>query len=94
MLYTGSVTEVKEGVEIVEVIADSADLKILLESFNSATKVVEEDGKYVVTLQFGTHAADINAYLFSKGITVSHLVTKRKSLEKQFLEILEESGHA
>ena len=27
-------------------------------------------------------------FLFDKGVVASHLVTKKKSLEKQFLEIL------
>ena len=38
--------------------------------------------------------AELNAYLFEKGVTASHLLTKRKSLEKQFLELLAESDHA
>jgi ABC-2 type transport system ATP-binding protein len=36
----------------------------------------------------GYKSKDLNQFLFEKGVIVSHLVTKKKSLEKQFLEIL------
>lgn len=94
LLYSGSVEDVNKGVESVEVAADSADLKNTLEGFTKASKVVEEDGKFIVTLQEGTRASDLNTWLFSKGITASHLLTQRKSLEKQFLELLAESDNA
>lgn len=94
LLYSGSVEEVNKGVESVEVIADANDMAMVLEGYSKATKVVQEEGKFVVTLENGVRAADLNAYLFSKDVTVSHLVTQRKSLEKQFLELLAESDNA
>ncbi|HRI79139.1 MAG TPA: hypothetical protein PLR06_06330 [Cyclobacteriaceae bacterium] len=42
----------------------------------------------------GFHSQDLNRYLFDKGIVATHLVTQKKSLEKQFLEILAEADHA
>lgn len=94
LLYSGSVEDVNKGVESVEVMSETPDIQDVLETYNKATKVVEDSGKFVVTLIDGTHASDLNAYLFSKGITVSHLLTQRKSLEKQFLELLAESDNA
>ena len=38
----------------------------------------------------GYHSQDMNRFLFEKGIVASHLITKKKTLEKQFLEILSE----
>jgi ABC-2 type transport system ATP-binding protein len=39
----------------------------------------------------GFHSQDLNKFLFEKGIITSHLITKKKTLEKQFLEILAEA---
>jgi ABC-2 type transport system ATP-binding protein len=42
-------------------------------------------------MQEGFHSKDLNKFLFEKGIIATHLVTKKKSLEKMFLEILSET---
>lgn len=94
LLYSGTVADVNKGVESVEIASTSGETKSILDKYHKASKVVEEDGKFLVTLADGTHAGDLNAYLFANGITVSHLVTQRKSLEKQFLELLAESDNA
>ena len=39
----------------------------------------------------GFHSVDLNKFLFEKGIVASHILTQKKSLEKQFLEILQET---
>ena len=52
----------------------------------------EEKDKYIVKLEEGKDAKDINKLLIDKGIVASHLFTVRKSLEKQFLEVLKESA--
>jgi ABC-2 type transport system ATP-binding protein len=38
----------------------------------------------------GFHGDDLNRFLFERGIVATHLVTRKKSLEQQFLEILSE----
>nr|HPI80841.1 ATP-binding cassette domain-containing protein [Cyclobacteriaceae bacterium] len=90
MVHTGPVTDVGKGTETVEVNADKDPYEVL-KSFQGATSVQRENGYYEVVLVEGTKSQDLNKYLFENGITASHLVPKRKSLEKQFLEILAES---
>lgn len=90
MVYSGPVGAVSEGVEIVEVNAN-VDLKEVLAAFGGITNIKRENGYYEVTLVDGKKSPDLNKYLFEKGVTVSHLVAKKKSLEKQFLEILADS---
>jgi len=90
MVYSGPVGDVSKGAETVEVKAE-VDLADALKSFKGATSINRENGCYEVTLIDGTKSPDLNRFLFEKGITVSHLVTKKKSLEKQFLEILADS---
>lgn len=90
MVYSGPVDAVSEGIEIVEVNAN-VDLKDVLETFGGITNVKRQNGYYEVTLVDGKKSPDLNRFLFDKGITVSHLAAKKKSLEKQFLEILADS---
>ncbi len=94
LVHAGPVDEVGSGEETVEVMAYHDDLGVLLESFAGAARVKKEDHQYVVKMQDGFHSLDLNRYLFEKGIVATHLVTQKKSLEKQFLEILAEADHA
>ncbi|MEQ8424959.1 MAG: ABC transporter ATP-binding protein [Cyclobacteriaceae bacterium] len=90
MVYSGPVEDVSQGVETVEVKAN-VELESVLGAFEWASSINRENGYYEVTLSEGKKSHDLNKFLFEKGITASHLVTKKKSLEKQFLEILAES---
>jgi len=37
------------------------------------------------------NTADINTFLYQRGIFLSHLAEKRRSLEQHFLELLQET---
>jgi ABC-type multidrug transport system ATPase subunit len=91
MVYTGPVDAVGQGEEIVEVNAEVDNLGEILKSFEGSLSVVPENGCFRVSMKEGFHGKDLNQFLFDKGITASHLITKKKSLEKQFLEILAEA---
>lgn len=88
LVHIGPVGDVGKGAEIVEVSAEFSNLPELLKEFPGMTSVNRENGFMEVTLREGFHSRDLNKFLFDKGITASHLVTKKKSLEKHFLEIL------
>lgn len=94
MVYSGPVDDVGKGEETVEVQAFHDDLPIILEAFPGAAVVKKEGAGYVVKMKEGFHSLELNRYLFEKGIVANHLVTQKKSLEKQFLEILAEADHA
>ncbi len=94
LIYSGKVDEVSSGVAIVDVRAESENLEQVLKAFDGASNVSRELHGFMVTLQPGKSAADLNKFLFEKGVTASHLLTQKKSLEKQFLELLAESDHA
>lgn len=91
LIYTGKVEDVTKGEIAVEVMA-AEPLSELLNSASFITEVKEEKDKYIVKLEAGKDAKDINKLLIDKGIVASHLFTVRKSLEKQFLEVLKESA--
>ncbi|MEQ8927719.1 MAG: ATP-binding cassette domain-containing protein [Fulvivirga sp.] len=94
LLYSGLVDDIDKGEVNVEVASDNPDLFKELEACDFVSRVSEDMGKYMALLMGDKQAADLNKYLFDKGIMVSHLITMKKSLEKQFLELLAESDNA
>jgi ABC-2 type transport system ATP-binding protein len=88
LVHAGPVDEVGTGTETVEVFADIANLNEILMAFTGTSSLNRENGTFQVSMREGFHSKDLNRFLFEKGIVASHLVTKKKSLEKQFLEIL------
>ncbi len=91
LIYSGKVAEVSQGQETVEVMAGEP-LDNLLEEAGFIRSVKKGPDKYVLTLADGHGATEVNKLLVDHGIIASHLVTVRKTLEKQFLEILKESA--
>lgn len=92
LMHCGPVDEVGKGEEIVEVQAYHDDLSVLLQEFVGSGSVKKENGMFQVMMKDTFHSQDLNRFLFDKGIVVSHLSTKKKTLEKQFLEILADNS--
>lgn len=91
LMHYGPVDDVGKGEELVEVAAYHDDLAVLLQEFSGSASVKKENSHFVVMMKDGFHSHDLNRFLFDKGITATHLMTRKKSLEKQFLEILADS---
>ncbi|MBL3658011.1 ABC transporter ATP-binding protein [Fulvivirga sediminis] len=95
LLHVGTVDEVTKGAELVEVMANNpALLEQALQQFKGVKNISKEEDKFIVTLSEGQSAADLNQFLFDQKLVATHLLTQRKSLEKQFLEVLAQSDHA
>ncbi len=90
LVHIGPVGDVGQGEVIVEVNADVENLNEILLTFSGTASVLRENGSFQVLMRDGYHGTELNRFLFEKGITASHLVTRKKSLEQQFLEILSE----
>lgn len=93
LVYNGPVGAVTVGAETVELSAESPILNEVLSAFPGTASVSRENGVYQVTLRDAYRGRDVNRYLFEKGIAVDHLVTRKKSLEQMFLEILSGKNH-
>jgi len=91
LVHTGPVDDVGKGAETVEVNAPVENLNEVLLAFAGTSSINRENGSYQVALRDGFRSQDLNQFLFGQGIVASHLVTRKKSLEKMFLEILSES---
>jgi len=92
MIHTGPVNEVSRGAETVEVNAEVENLSDVLLKFSGTESINPENGFFQVTLREDFRGKDLNKFLFDQGIIANHLVTKKKSLEKMFLEILSETN--
>ena len=91
ILLNGAVKDVLAVEDRVEVAA--ADLDRLEASLRASAGVqsLERLGDgFVVTLQNGLNAADLNRNLVENGVYASHLVQHKQTLESQFLEVLKQ----
>lgn len=88
LIHQGPIDDVGKGSEVVELRADAADLDSILNNFAGLQYVNRQNGYLQVTMKDGFHSKDLNRFLFDHGVVASHLVTKKKNLEQQFLEIL------
>lgn len=91
LVHSGPIGDVGRGEETVEVIAFHDDLNHILMQFQGTMSVKRTNGPFEVKMREGFGAGELNKFLFDQGIVVTHLFTQKKSLEKQFLEILAET---
>lgn len=91
LIYTGKVEDVEKGESKVIVKADGKLEQALSDCALVAEAKPTDYGRYEVTMADGKTATELNKYLFDNNIIASHIETRTKSLEKQFLEILNES---
>ncbi|MGO4770189.1 ABC transporter ATP-binding protein [Flavobacterium sp. W22_SRS_FK3] len=88
MLYSGSVDGMAANEGFFEVQAeDNEALKFILNEHPAIERITEEEGKILIYLRSELSASELNQFLFSKNITLSHLVKRKNSLEAQFLEL-------
>lgn len=88
ILYSGSVDGMSANEGFFELQADNSEaLKNILKEHPSVDRISEEEGKVLVYLKSELSASELNLYLFSKNIALSHLVKRKNSLEAQFLEL-------
>ena len=66
---------------------DNEALKSVLREHPNVDRMVDEDGRILVYLKSDLSASELNLFLFSKNIALSHLVKRKNSLEAQFLEL-------
>lgn len=93
LIYSGLVNEVNREELQLEIAADNnRELLDLLKSFPGHRKI-ETAGEYlVITLSGNTPISDLSRFVYEHGIVITHLVEPRRSLESQFLELLNEKS--
>lgn len=89
LLMTGHVDEVLMDEDVVELgAADLKQLQRCLESWQPGIKITQENAFLHLSLPKGSsRLEEINQYCFSNGITLHHLILKKKRLEAKFFEL-------
>ncbi len=88
LLVHGPVDTVLRSDDVLEVkAADMAVLQNVLQSMTGINSVQHVNDLLLLKCVADMKAADINRYCMDKGIVLSHLVLKKKSLETRFMEL-------
>jgi ABC-2 type transport system ATP-binding protein len=88
-LFTGRVDNMIGKTRMVEIAADDMNALLLeLTAYEGVMNPFLIDGYIKAELINGTTPADLNNYLFGKGLIINHLTIEKISLEKYFLNIL------
>lgn len=87
-LYTGSVDgmNASQGFFMLQS-KNMEDLRLTLEASNSFGLIKQESDFLIAYLKEPMDSSELNKFLFEKGISLSHLVKRKESLEEQFLEL-------
>ena len=88
-LYSGRVDKMSASHGLFELNTNDPKNKLIsILNNNRHIGSVKEEGDYIIAyLTEEMEASEINNYLFKNGITVSHLVKRKPSLEEQFLDL-------
>ena len=88
ILYSGLVDGMSANEGFFELESDDNEKMILvLKTHSAIDKITTENGKVLVYLKSALDSKDLNQFLFSNNIILSHLVKRKNSLEEQFLEL-------
>jgi ABC-2 type transport system ATP-binding protein len=91
LLADGPVKELLAEDEIIEISCNNNDALRQALSESSLVKEIEmENGLLVLTLNEQVEPADINSFAFAKKLVVHHMLSRKRSLESQFLELVKE----
>jgi ABC-2 type transport system ATP-binding protein len=84
--------------EVRTIIGGEVIIELTAINFKALTQVLDEcdflewkkinQDNVLVTLKDGKNAEDLNRYIFSKGVILSGIITHKKTLETQFLELV------
>jgi len=89
VITTGDVNEVLQDEDVVELsAADLNSLADVLQPFSGNITIDNAVNVVRLTLPKGTAKLDeVNSFCFSKGITLNHLILRKKRLEARFFEL-------
>ncbi len=91
-IFSGKVKDVLNESELVEISSDDLGaLELALNKYDKVRSIEKEGDKILVKLADGLKGQDLNKYLFEQGIVISFLTSRKKTLEKHFLELLDNS---
>jgi ABC-2 type transport system ATP-binding protein len=88
LLASGSIASILKDTITIEAAADQTEqFRSLLNELPWANLSDTFNGTFEIELEDDRTAGDLNKAAFDKGITLNHLVSKKRSLETEFLEL-------
>jgi len=91
LLADGPVKELLAEDEIIELSCNKNEvLKAKLENSGLVKEIETENGLLVLTLNEKVTPSEINAFAFEQNLVIHHLLSRKRSLESQFLELVKE----
>ena len=91
LLATGTVGSIISSNPTIELASEDIDqLQRELGDLDLVEDLKISNGKLIISVEDTVTAEQINRWAFNKGIVLTHLVKKQKSLEEEFLEITRE----
>jgi ABC-2 type transport system ATP-binding protein len=92
LLLSGAVDEVLTSDDIIEIkSADISSLQLVINAMPGIKKTTINNGYLQLACEPHVNTININGYCISKGIVLSHLNLKKKSLESKFMELTNET---
>ena len=87
-LYTGSVDNMNASHGFFTLKSEDLNtLQLALETIDAINNIKKEGDMLIAYIKESLDSSELNKMLFDKGITLSHLVHRKESLEELFLEI-------
>ena len=91
LLANGPVKELLAEDEIIEISCnDNEKLRQALHGSALVKEIETENGLLILTLNEKIGPADINSFAFQNKLVVHHMLSRKRSLESQFLELVKE----
>jgi ABC-2 type transport system ATP-binding protein len=92
-LFSGEVSKVLAVSDSFELWADEPDKLIMAISSHPLYQSLSKNGhKIQVYFKGEVQPGELNLFLFNKGITLTHLAERKRTLEQHFLELLEDKS--
>lgn len=89
LLANGGVNEILSEEEVVEFSSDNNERLLSINEIDQIIKEVKKENQLLVaTLQHGKTISDLNQFAFQNEVILNHLLSRKKSLESQFLELV------
>jgi len=95
-IYEGRTDELTASFGFIEIESteDTALLKDLLNNYPGVSTVSINKSRVILTLEREVSTTEINKFLFEKGVIISHLVKRKRTLEQQFLDLTSQSKYS
>lgn len=92
LIYSGLVNETRQELNL-EIAADNNSALItVLSTFPHPVKIEDKGENVLVNIGGNVSVSELSRYIFEKGVIITHLVAQKKSLEDQFLEIVNQQA--